>query len=72
MREQSFKDSSVQSQRNCKIVKDDDFHIFQHSLFLEITILVIRLKSTLLLKMKCFDTHFYMKTECLQTNRQHC
>jgi len=26
------------------------------------------LKSTLLLKIKCFYTHIYMKTDCLQTN----
>ncbi len=25
------------------------------------------LKSTLLLKIKCLDTHIYMKTQCLQT-----
>ncbi len=28
--------------------------------------LVARLKSTLLLKIDCHDTHIYMKTECLQ------
>jgi len=28
---------------------------------------ILFLKSTLLLKMECFETHFYMKTECLQT-----
>jgi len=38
------------------------------SLFLEIRTLVSWLKSTLLLKIICFDTHIYMKTECLQTN----
>ncbi len=30
--------------------------------------LVAWLKSTLLLKIKCFDTHIYLKTQCLQTN----
>ncbi len=31
------------------------------------------LKSTLLLKKKCFDTHIYMKTKWLETNKlQHC
>ncbi len=40
---------------------------FQPSLFFRITTLLIRLKSTLLLKQLCFDTHIYMKTECLQT-----
>jgi len=46
--------------------------VFQCSLFLEITTLVTLLKSTLLLKIKCFDTHIYMKTQCLQTNKtQH-
>jgi len=40
---------------------------FQCSLFLRITTLFSWLKSTLLLKNKCFDTHIYMKTQCLQT-----
>ncbi len=45
---------------------------FQRSFFLKITTLVTWLKSTLLLKNKCFDTHIYMKTECSQTNKmQH-
>jgi len=45
---------------------------FQHRLFLEITTLVTWLKSTILLKNKCFDTLIYMKTHCLQTNKtQH-
>jgi len=45
---------------------------FQHSPFLEITTLVTWLQSTLLLKIKCLDTHIYLKTECLQTNKtQH-
>ena len=43
------------------------------SLFLRITILLSRLKSTLLLKNKCFGTTINMKTQCLQTNEmQHC
>jgi len=42
---------------------------FQRSLFLEITTLVTWLKSTLLVKNKCFDKHIYMKTQCLQTNK---
>jgi len=47
-------------------------HMFQHSLFLRITTLLSWLKSTLLLKIKCFDTTIYMKTQCLQTNEaQH-
>ena len=41
---------------------------FQLCLFLEIRTLVSWLKSTLLLIIKWFDTHFYMKTNCLQTN----
>jgi len=46
---------------------------FQCSLFLEIRTLVTWLRSNLLLKIKCFDTHIYMKTEYLQTNKtQHC
>ncbi len=45
---------------------------FQRNLFLEITTLVTWLKSILLLKKKCFDTHIYMKTKCLITNKmQH-
>jgi len=48
------------------------WEIFQPSLFLGITTLVTWHKSTLLLKNKCFDTHIYMKTQCLQTNKmQH-
>jgi hypothetical protein len=43
-------------------------HNFQHSLFLRVTTLLTGLKSTLLLKIKCFDTTIYMKTQCLQTN----
>ncbi len=42
--------------------------MFQRSLFLGITKLLTWLKSTLLLKIKCFYTHIYMKTDCLQTN----
>jgi len=40
----------------------------QHSLFLKITTLVTWLKSTLLLAIKCFDIHIYMKMQCFQTN----
>jgi len=46
--------------------------IFQITLFFEIRTLVTWLKSTLLLKIKCFDTAIYMKTQYLQTNKmQH-
>jgi len=41
---------------------------FLCSLFLRITTLLTWLKSTLLLKIKCFDTTIYMKTQCLKTN----
>ncbi len=42
-------------------------------MFLEITRLLLCLKSTLLLKNKCNCTAIYMKTQCLQTNEtQHC
>ena len=45
---------------------------FQRCLFLEIRTLVPWLKSTLLLKSKCFDTHIYVKTYSLLTNEmQH-
>jgi len=45
---------------------------FQRSLFLRKTTLLTWLKSTLLLKNKCFFTHIYKKTQCLQTNKtQH-
>jgi hypothetical protein len=41
--------------------------------FLRITTLLSWLKSTLLLKIKCFDKTIFMKTQCLQTNEtQHC
>ena len=43
---------------------------FQRRLFLKIRTLDAWLKSTLLLKIKCFDTHIYMKTYCLQTMRR--
>jgi hypothetical protein len=47
--------------------------MFQGSLFLGITTLLLWLKPTLLLKNKCFGTTIYMKTQCLQTNEtQHC
>jgi len=42
--------------------------IFNIVFFLRITTLLSLLKSTLLLKRKCFDTTIYMKTQCLQTN----
>ncbi len=46
--------------------------LFQRSLFLRITTLLSWLKSTLLLKNKCFGIDIYMKTQCLQTNEtQH-
>ncbi len=45
---------------------------FLSSLFLGITTLLLWLKSTLLLKNKCFGTTIYMKTQCLQSNEtQH-
>ncbi len=42
-------------------------HIFQRTLIVEIRTLVAWLKSSLLLKIECQETHIYMKTECLQT-----
>ncbi len=39
---------------------------FQLTFFFEIKTIVMWLKSTLLLKIKCFDTPIYMKTQCLQ------
>jgi len=46
--------------------------MFQCSLFLRITTLLTWLKSTLSLKIKCFDTTIYMKTQFLQANEtQH-
>jgi len=42
---------------------------FQRYLLVEIRTIVTWLKLTLLLKIKCFDTNIYMKTQCLQTNR---
>ncbi len=45
---------------------------FQCSLFLRITTLLSWLKSSLLLKITCFDSTIYMKTQYLQTNEtQH-
>ncbi len=47
--------------------------MFQCTLLVEIRTLVTWLKSTLLLNIKCFDAHIYMKKDCLQTNKmQHC
>ncbi len=49
------------------------FQNFNVVFFLIITTLLSWLKSTLLLKNKCFGTTIYMKTQCLQTNEtQHC
>ena len=46
---------------------------FHARLFLEITRLLSRTKSTLLLKNRMHCTAIYMKTHCLQTNEtQHC
>ncbi len=42
---------------------------FQRTLLVEIRTLVAWLKSTLLLKVEFQETHFYMETECLQTNQ---
>jgi len=48
------------------------WQLFQCPLFVEIRTFVTWIKSTLLLKIKCFDTHIYMKTQCSQTNKtQH-
>jgi len=44
---------------------------FQCTLLAEIRTLVALLKSTLLLKIKCFYKHIDMKTDCLQTNKMH-
>ncbi len=45
---------------------------FQSTLVVEIRTLVSWLKSTLLLKIECRDSHICMKTKCLQTNEtQH-
>ncbi len=38
-------------------------------MYSSIRTLVTGLNSTLLLKIKCFDTHIYMKTQCLETNK---
>ncbi len=42
-------------------------HMFQCTVLIEIRTHVTWLKSTLLLKIECQETHIYMKTECLQT-----
>jgi len=59
------------------VMQDSKFELpkglFQRSLFRRITTLLSWLKSTLLLKIKCFDTTIFMKTQCLQANEtQHC
>ncbi len=55
------------------VIKSSINSNFQSSLFLRMTTLLSWLKRTLLLKNKCFETHIYMKTQCLQTNEtQHC
>ena len=47
--------------------------MFQARLFVGITRLLSRTKSTLLLKNRMHCTAIYMKTQCLQTNEtQHC
>jgi len=40
---------------------------FQSTLIVEIRTLVVWLKSSLLLKIECWDSHICMKTKCLQT-----
>jgi hypothetical protein len=45
--------------------------VFQPTLLVEMRTHVAWLKSTLLLKIKCFYTQIYMKTDCLQTNKTH-
>jgi len=46
---------------------------FQCTLLVEIRTFVVWLMSALLLKIKCFETHIYVKTDCLQTNKmQQC
>ncbi len=52
------------------------YTLFQRTLLVEMRTLVAWLKSTLkstfLLKIKCFYIHIYLKTDCLQTNKtQH-
>jgi len=55
-----------------KKLKAEKITNFQPSLFLRIITLLTWLESTLLLKIKCFDTTICMKTQCLQTNEmQH-
>jgi hypothetical protein len=47
--------------------------LFQARLFLGITTLLSRTKSTSLLKNRMHCTTIYLKTQCLQTNEtQHC
>ncbi len=56
----------------CKPRETENTLKFQRSLFLRITTLLSWLKSTLWLKIKCFGTTIYVKTQCLQTNEtQH-
>jgi len=40
---------------------------FQIRLLVQVTNTFQWLKSTLFLKIECWETHIYMKTECLQT-----
>jgi hypothetical protein len=47
--------------------RKDSLEQFQCTLLVEIRTLVTWLKSILLLKIECHETHTYMKTECLQT-----
>jgi len=57
--------TTARDEKKIENIKDN----FQCSLFLRITTLLSWLKSTLLLKNKCFGTTIYMKTQCLQTKR---
>ncbi len=50
-------------------LKKSFFLLIQPSLFLGIKTLLLWLKSTLLLKNKCFGTIIYMKTQCFKQMR---
>jgi len=45
--------------------------IFSLKTFFQITTKIHQLKSNLLLKIECGETHIYMKTDCLQTKCMH-
>ncbi len=68
-----FVTNGCKAKQNLKVTPRSEASVgnnkFQHSLFLKIWTLVTWLKSTLLLKIKCFDTHIYENKNIMFSNK---